>query len=444
MHYRRTLGVLALLALSVPALAAGAKPKLVVVTDRPEATYKRGETATFNVSLVDEGGTLVGGRRVTVTFTRDGVGPATTATVETSAERPVGASYTYADGEPGVIRCVAAYEELKLTAVAGAAFDPGAIRPSLPAPADFESYWREQVKLVHDEPMDPVMTAVAAPGPGLVAHDVTVNCPGGAPLSGYLVRPAGARPRSLPAVLFPHSAGVRSSQLEFAARGAGWGAVALDFNAHGLPNGKPNAYYAELMNGRLKGYPAFGREDRETIYFRGMLLRLIRALQFIKAQPEWDGRTLIVYGSSQGGGQALIAAGLDPDVTACLASVPAMCDHTGFAAGRASGWPKLVPVADGKADAKVAAVARYFDAMNFAPRVRAETHVTVGLVDATCPPTSVYAAYNAIPGGPHKEIIVRPLMGHEFPRDLVERFDDLARRHIESRRGSGDGKGAGT
>ncbi len=35
---------------------------------------------------------------------------------------------------------------------------------------------------------------------------------------------------------------------------------------------------------------------------------MIRAIDFLTAQPEWDGRTVIVYGSSQGGFQALAAA----------------------------------------------------------------------------------------------------------------------------------------
>jgi len=40
--------------------------------------------------------------------------------------------------------------------------------------------------------------------------------------------------------------------------------------------------------------------------------------------------------------------------------------------------------------------------------------VSVGFIDATCPPTSVYAAYNNLPG--KKQLIIEPLMGHAgFP-----------------------------
>jgi cephalosporin-C deacetylase len=41
----------------------------------------------------------------------------------------------------------------------------------------------------------------------------------------------------------------------------------------------------------------------------------IRAIDVLTEQPEWDGRTVAVFGISQGGFQAIAAAGLDPRVT---------------------------------------------------------------------------------------------------------------------------------
>jgi cephalosporin-C deacetylase-like acetyl esterase len=94
----------------------------------------------------------------------------------------------------------------------------------------------------------------------------------------------------------------------------------------------------------------------------------------------------------------LVAAGLDSRVTFFGAGVPAGCDHSGMVAHRIAGWPKIVPVgADGKPDAKVLEVARYFDTMNFATRAKAAgCMLTVGFIDTTCPPSSVYATYNQL------------------------------------------------
>ena len=138
---------------------------------------------------------------------------------------------------------------------------------------------------------------------------------------------------------------------------------------------------------RWMGTPFFGREKRETSYFVGMYLRLIRALDFLCSQPEWDGTIVTVCGHSQGGGQALAAGGLDDRVTFIAAGVPAMCDHTGRAVGRINGWPKLVPNdAAQRPDPAILEASRYVDAVNFAARCKAEAVMSIGLIDVTCPP----------------------------------------------------------
>jgi cephalosporin-C deacetylase-like acetyl esterase len=161
-----------------------------------------------------------------------------------------------------------------------------------------------------------------------------------------------------------------------------------------------------------------------------MFLRLVRALDFLTAQPEWDGRTVVVHGGSQGGAQSIVAAGLDSRVTFFAAGVPAMCDHTGAVAGRTSGWPKLVPNGpDGRPDPKALEVARYYDAVNFATRTRAAGIMTVGFIDTTCPPTSVYAAYNALKG--EKEIFNDPPSTHALSAGATNAMRQAILRHAE-------------
>jgi cephalosporin-C deacetylase-like acetyl esterase len=206
--------------------------------------------------------------------------------------------------------------------------------------------------------------------------------------------------------------------------------LALDINAHGLPNGKPAEFYKEQSDGPLNGYPAFGRESRDTSYFLGIYLRLIRAIDALAAQPEWDGKVLVVWGHSQGGGQSLAAAGLDRRVTFIAPGVPAMCDHSGRAIGRINGWPNLVPAGpDGKPDPKVLEAARYFDAMTLATRTNAEAIVSVGFIDGTCAPTGIYATFNNLKGP--KQMVERPLMGHAAPPDVDEAFIEAIGKHVE-------------
>jgi cephalosporin-C deacetylase-like acetyl esterase len=423
----KLLMIVRVVAAQSPATTQASDWKFAATTDRADARYRISEPVRFRVTLMRHD-VVEAGKTVEYRITKDGLDLISNGTT-TSAAKPIELSASL--DEPGFIRCELTYNDddgKPVTGVVSAAVDPEQIKPSMPPPDDFDSFWKKQRELVESSPAVPQITPVDSGDADIEAFDVQVDCPGGAPLSAYLARPKQPKPQSLPIILYPHSAGVRSSDLGRAVRMAKLGAMCLDFNAHGIPNGKPDAFYTNLLNTKLKGYSRFNADDVEKIYFRGMLLRLLRAIQFTTTLPEWDGKTLIFIGSSQGGGQSLIGAGIEPRVTLCLASVPAMCDHTGFAAHRISGWPKLVKVEDGKPDAKQAQIARYFDAMTFATRIKCPVVVTVGYIDKVCPPTSVYAAFNAI--GSKKRIIPRPTMAHEFPQDLQKEFDQIIREHI--------------
>ncbi len=53
----------------------------------------------------------------------------------------------------------------------------------------------------------------------------------------------------------------------------------------------------------------------------------------------------------------------------------------------------------------------YFDGVSFAARATVPALYSVALMDAVCPPSTVFAAYN--PLGPAPEIEVYPWNGHE-------------------------------
>jgi cephalosporin-C deacetylase-like acetyl esterase len=376
-----------------------------VLTDREDALYKVSDPVTFRIQLLKNGTPVTEGE-IGIELNNDG------STVIKSGTRLLSVEPVIVTGtldQPGFLRCTATFaapDGEKVVGLGGAGLDPLSIKPSMPVPDDFDAFWAAKKTKLAEVPMNPRLTPVESTVAGVKAFDLQLDCLGGAPVSGYYCVPEGAAPKSLPATLVVHGAGVRSSILrpEMAAEGL----LVLDINAHGIPNGQSDAYYQDLAEGRLKHYRIHGRQDRETIYFLGMYYRLMRALDFLAVQPEWDGKFLIVQGTSQGGGQSLVAAGLDPRVTAIAPGVPAMCDHSGVI----NGWPRIVPRDDaGNPDPKILEVARYYDAMNFAARTKAEALVSVGFIDVTCRPTTVYAAYNNLQG--KKKIFNMPLIGHK-------------------------------
>lgn len=414
-------------------LAAEPGYQLLVETDPPEAMYTVGQPAKFLVTL-KRGDEPVSEADLICRLDEDGVPPVTEQklTLDKGTARIEGTL-----DEPGFLRCRVSWagpNKQVLTATAGAAFDPHEIPPSLPVPDDFDSFWSQQKARLASVPMESKLAPVTSPVDGIECFDTEISCVPPRPVRGYFARPTGAAPQSLPAILLVHGAGVRSSSLGGAAGSAKrYQALAMDINAHGIANGQPDAFYQELAAGELRDYRTAGREDREKCYFLGMFLRLVRAMEFLTSQKEWDGKVLIVKGSSQGGGQAIAAAGLDSRVTLISAGVPAICDHSGQAAGRINGWPKLVPQANGQPDPQILQVARYFDSMNFATRATAEAIFSVGFIDGTCAPTSVYAAYNNIPG--KKRMINEPLMGHAVSPRFERATEAAILEHLAAKKG---------
>lgn len=370
---------------------------LIVTATKPGAVYNEGEEVSFKVSLTPDS-PLAPDAEISWHISKDGVPPIKEGKTKLHEGT---ATLTSSLAEPGFLLCRVTVQHLgkPIAALGGAGVNPLSIKPSLPVPDDFDTFWAEQKKKVDAVPfnarLNPVKSDVSKAGE---CFDVQLDCIG-APVSGYFCRPSGAPPKSLPAVLLLHGAGVRSSQLHSAAHWSNHGALAMDINAHGLPNGRPDDFYKDVDQSVLKDYRTAINDSREGCYYLGMFRRLMQAMNFLCAQPEWDGRTLVVYGSSQGGYQAIAAAALDERVTFFAAGVPAGCDHTGMVVNRIAGWPKF-PIVDrsGATNTRALEASRYFDAVNFAARTKAKAGiVTVGFIDTTCPPTSVYAAYNALP-----------------------------------------------
>ncbi|MBQ6472313.1 MAG: acetylxylan esterase [Victivallales bacterium] len=206
--------------------------------------------------------------------------------------------------------------------------------------------------------------------------------------------------------------------------------IAFNINAHGIENGKPREFYRDYKS--LHSYPGQGVWSKDSYYFKGVFLRVMRALDYVKSLPEWDGRNLFVRGASQGGAQSIVAAAMDRQVTFCFAAVPALCDHNACLAGRKPGWPALVNVPAEKLNSEkkfILGVLRYYDIAYFAKRIGCESCLSVGLLDFTCPPTSVFAAYNNLPGSIVKSLQINPAEGHGGSQDKLEiRFREIVER----------------
>ena len=286
----------------------------------------------------------------------------------------------------------------------GAIVAPEDFRPGFDEPKDWRKFWRKQVKQVRRQKMEVKLTPVAIPGKDsldYVCYDLEVNCITARPVRGYLALPRNAAPHSLPIAIKAHSAGRMTDRWTKATvkdavklAKSGSGAIALDINAHGILNGQDDAYY-EALGKELNGYSGWPVKDRESFYFNGMFLRLVRALDYLCSRKEWDRKRVLITGGSQGGAQSAALAGLDSRVSMVVVDVPAMWDVGGMLVGRLSAWNK--PLEREGVDSPAARVAPYYDAANFMRHYKGELVVNVGLIDMTCPPADVWAVYNICP-----------------------------------------------
>jgi cephalosporin-C deacetylase len=107
-------------------------------------------------------------------------------------------------------------------------------------------------------------------------------------------------------------------------------------------------------------------------------------------------------------------SGLVPNITAAMPDVPFLCHYR-----------RATEITDESPYSEIAHYCKihrdqidtvfntlsYFDGLNFAVRAKAKALFSVGLMDMTCPPSTVFAAFNHYAG--LKQIIIWPYNDHE-------------------------------
>src|SRR5205085_11644540 len=91
-------------------------------------------------------------------------------------------------------------DKRKYAAIAAAAIDPLQIKPGLPVPDDFDTFWSAQKKKLAAVPVNLRLTPVKSPESGIECFDLQADCIG-VSVSGYFARPVAAKPTSLPVIL---------------------------------------------------------------------------------------------------------------------------------------------------------------------------------------------------------------------------------------------------
>ena len=270
----------------------------------------------------------------------------------------------------------------------GAAVAPERLQPSVPRPADFDAFWAAKLIAMRAVPMNPVLKPMTSDVPGVEVSVVKVTALN-SQMQGYVAKPQ--RAGKFPALVTFQGAGVRALKPDAAAARAAEGWLVVEVDSH---DKAPDAPTGPPLN-----YHTIGNTDREQSYFLNMYLRDTRAIDYVASRPDWDGKTLVILGTSMGGQQGIVTAALNRDrITALLVNEPSGGDTNGELHGRMAAYPNW-PASDPKA----MQAGLYFDTVNFASLVKAPTLISMGFIDTVVPPAGVWIAANQISGS--KEII---------------------------------------
>ncbi len=248
----------------------------------------------------------------------------------------------------------------------------------------------------------------------------------------YLFIPKNAEKGSCPVVLCPPGAGIKTIKEPLRHRYyADNGCIRMEMEIHGLDPRLPQETFDDIsraFNGRENGYLANGLDDPDRYYMKRVYLSLVRCIDLLTSLPEWDGRNVVVQGGSQGGALSIVAAGLDSRVTQCIVNHPALSDMAAYTAGRTGGYPHFNNI-EGMFTPENLNTMAYYDVVNFARYVTAETYMTWGYNDVTCPPTTSYAVWNTLTCP--KEALLTPINEHWTSDDTEKGQCDWMLKHLK-------------
>ena len=365
-------------------------------TDRNPLAYAVGEPMTFTLTLVDRdnGNAPVKGRNLV--WTRDGDDGRQENGAATSDAPLV---LTTSIDSPGFVRLTVNVLDAAGKVVEGHThrFDGSAgadifSMPEWPEPTDFRAFWNTAVEGLYATSYE-TNVFEACEGDADIEYRVfeLSTFPGERPATGIVAWPKGAAPGSLPIVAqaFGYAAPSQTALPNRADVLSGNGVIRVSLCRYGEhPRDPDPSYYTRLWQNELAGY-CFRNNDgavEDTDHYK-MLMRDLRALQFVKTFKEWNRTSLTLIGGSMGGYQAIGCTALDKDVTACGAGIPWSADLSGCAKfGRMKGWrPDWTPTLD------------YVDLKNLAKLVTIPmANLEVGLGDYTCPPSGEVMLYRSL------------------------------------------------
>ena len=275
------------------------------------------------------------------------------------------------------------------------------INMSVPVPDDFDTFWKAQKDDLYSKPIEILKMVEKTSGKNgfkLFYVELKCNVYNGETdgiASGYLTYPTSASQNS------KINLRVAFKGYSFSASDPSYqeGTATFSVCAHSIDCEKANSdsNYLKQQESKNTIFNKTSNSNKETAYFRGMILRDLQAARFMveyfgekgigngKGKGMWNGTTFTATGGSQGAFQSIAVAALDKNITNLDISIPWMCDVKA-----ANGRKKSDFIPD------YTAALEYYDTTSFAHLITCKVKVSASLGDSICPMSGVVSFYNAL------------------------------------------------
>ena len=294
-------------------------------------------------------------------------------------------------------------------------------------PEDFREFWDRTLAEAQALPLDAQFSPVDNHLSVIDTFDVTFAGFRADPIKGWLHLPANREEGiRLPVVVqfVGYSGGRGMAHQDTKWAQAGFAHFIMDTRGQGYggitgqtPDPHPSAgevAYAGLMTR--------GIASREGYYYRRVYVDAFRALEAVQSHPEVDPGRIILSGISQGGGITIAAAGLAAGrldgIIGALPDVPFLQDFPRAIDIAVRGpYPEIAGFLNRHRDRyeRSLEVLNYFDGVHLGRAATAPALFSVAQMDDVCPPSTVFAAFNAYgtAAGTEKQIEVYRFNNHE-------------------------------
>jgi len=283
-------------------------------------------------------------------------------------------------------------------------------------PDDLDVYWKRALSELAATPPDIEIEPASFSAPQAACFDLFFTGVGGARIHAKLLKPTSTTGH-VPGIVHFHGYSGRSGDWTEYLRwaGAGFVAAALDCRGQAGESEDPGAVRGNTLHGHIiRGL----QDDPDKLLYRAIFLDTVRLAQIVMELDEVDPQRVAATGASQGGGLTLACASLEPRISRLAPVYPFLTDYRRvWEMDLADQAYKELKDFFRSFDPTHEQESEYFrrlgyiDVHNLCDRIRGRTMMFATMMDTVCPPSTQFAAYNAIPA--EKEMVIYHDFGHE-------------------------------